>query len=98
MRDLATEPKKAYHHLRSEIGQSLIGLVADFRAASFAGDVPGGPQSVAKNGDSFEVDWFVTAGCTLRTVIAASGNGCDVWKDTHRIRLDSITIGGEVLG
>mmetsp|Transcript_17925 Transcript_17925/g.27215 ORF Transcript_17925/g.27215 Transcript_17925/m.27215 type:complete len:99 (-) Transcript_17925:7253-7549(-) len=98
MRDLATEPKKAYHQLGSEIGQSLIGLVADFRASSFAGDVPGGPKSVTQNEDRIELDWFVSAGCTLRTVIAASGNSNDEWKDAHRIGLDSITIGGEVLG
>ncbi|WP_366663163.1 hypothetical protein [Leisingera sp. JC11] len=97
MRDLATEPKTAYHHLGSESGQALIGLVADFRAALFAGDVPGGPRSVTQNGDCFELDWFVSAGCTLRTVITAFGDDCDKWKDAHRIRLDSITIGEEVL-
>lgn len=97
MRDLATEPEKAYRHLGSENGQAFIGLVADFRAALFAGDVPLGPRSATRDGDSFELDWFVSTGCTLRTVITASGGGDDAWKDAHRIHLESIMIGGEVL-
>ena len=96
MRDLATEPKKAYHHLGSESGQAFIGLVADFRAARFASDVPGGPRSTKRNGNNFELDWFVSTGCTLKTVITASG-GDDSWKDAHRIRLEAITFGSEVL-
>ena len=97
MRDLATEPRKTYHHLGSENGQAFIGLVADFRAALFAGDVPGGPKSVAREGDNFELDWFVSTGCTLKTMIAASGSSDDAWKDAYRIHLEAITIGGEVL-
>lgn len=97
MRDLATEPRKAYHHLGSEKGQALIGLVADFRAAIFAADVPGGPKSVMTVGDNFELEWFVSAGCTLNTVIAATGGGDQAWKDAHRIHLESVTLGKEVL-
>lgn len=96
MRDLATEPKKAYRHLGSENGQAFIGLIADFRAALFAGDVPAGPRSATREGDSFELDWFVSTGCTLKTMIIASRGDDDAWKDTHRIHLESITIGGEV--
>lgn len=97
MRELATEPEKAYHHLRSESGQALIGLVADFRAALFAADVPGGPRSATRGGDSFELDWFISTGCTLKTVIAASGSDDDAWENAHRIHLKSITLGGKVL-
>lgn len=97
MRDLATEPEKAYRHLGSESGQAFISLVADFRAAFFAGDVPMGPRSATRNGDSFELDWFVSSGCTLKTVITASGRRDDAWKDAHRIHLETIMIGGEVL-
>lgn len=97
IRDLATVPEKAYHHLGGESGQAFIGLVADFRAAVFAGDIPGDTISTTKDGDSFELEWFVSAGCTLRTVIAASGSGEDAWKDAHRIHLVSIAIGGEEL-
>lgn len=96
MRDLATEPDEAHHYLGSENGQAFIGLVADFRAALFAGDVPGGPISIVREGDNFELDWFVCAGCTLKTMIAASGTGDDAWKDAHRIHLESVTVGGEV--
>lgn len=96
MRDLATEPKITYHHLGSESGQAFIGLVADFRTALFAGDVPGGPRSAKREGDNFELDWFVSTGCTLKTMVAASGAGDDAWKDAHRIHLESITIEGEV--
>lgn len=97
MRDLATEPKSAYDHLGSDSGQAFISLVADFRAALFAGDVPGRPRSVIKEAGSFKLDWFISNGCTLRTEIAASGSGNDAWKDAHRIHLDSIRLGEEVL-
>lgn len=96
MRDLATEPKKAYRHLGSENGQYFIGLVADFRAALFAGDVPLGPISATRDRDRFELDWFVSAGCSLRTMITAFGTNDDAWKDAHRIHLKCLTIGGEV--
>lgn len=96
MRDLATEPKQAYNHLGSEAGQAFIGLVADFRAARFAGDVPGGPKSVARNRDKFELSWFVSPGCSLTTVISATGAD-DAWRDAHRIRLEAIIFGREVL-
>lgn len=96
MRDVATEPKKAYRHLGSENGQAFIGLVADFRAAFFAGDLPMGPLSATKVEDTFELDWFVSSGCTLKTEIAASGDGDGAWKDAHRIHLTAITIDGEV--
>lgn len=97
MRDLATEPKTAYHHLGSESGQAFIGLIADFKAALFAGDVPGSPKSAAKDQDNFILDWFISTGCTLRTVIPASGNGDDEWESAHRIHLDFIDIGGKEL-
>ncbi len=97
MRDLATTPKIAYHHLGSESGQAFIGLVADFRAALFATDVPGGPKSVMRAGNNFEVDWFISAGFTLRTLIAASGSDEDAWKEAHRIHFVSVMLGGEVL-
>lgn len=97
MRGLATTPEEAYHHLGSESGQAFIGLVADFRAALFAGDVPGGPKSATRDGDDFELEWFVSSRCTLKTVIAASGSDDDAWLDAHRIHLESITLGREVL-
>ncbi|MEP2474954.1 MAG: hypothetical protein ABJH45_25895 [Paracoccaceae bacterium] len=97
MRDLATEPKKAYHDLGNERGQAFIGLVADFRAALFAGDVPGSPRSATKDKDCFKLDWFISTGCILRTVITASSSGDDAWKSAHRIHLDSIDIDGEEL-
>lgn len=96
MRGLATEPEKAYRHLGSENGQAFIGLIADFRAALFAGDVPAGPRSATREGDNFELDWFVSTSCTLKTMIAASRSGDEAWKEAHRIHLESITIGGEV--
>jgi hypothetical protein len=96
MRDLATEPKEAYRHLGSERGQAFIGLVADFKAALFAGDVPMGPLSARKVEDAFELDWFVSTGCTLKTVIAASGAGDEAWKGAHRIHLKAIVVKGEV--
>lgn len=96
MRALATEPKEAYDHLGAENGQAFIGLMADFRAALFAADVPGGPKSVTRGRENFELEWFVSAGCTLKTVITASGNG-DAWKNAHRIHLKSVTLGKEVL-
>jgi hypothetical protein len=97
MRDLATEPKKAYRHLGSENGQAFIGLVADFRAAFFAGDVPMGPILVTNVEDTFELEWFVSSGCTLRTVIVARGAGGEAWKESHRIQLDALKICGEML-
>jgi hypothetical protein len=96
MRDLATEPKEAYRHLGSERGQAFIGLVADFKAALFAGDVPMGPLSATKVEDTFELDWFISTGCTLKTVLAASGAGDEAWKGAHRIHLKAIVIKGEV--
>lgn len=96
MRDLATEPKKAYRHLGSENGQAFISLVADLRAALFAGDVPMGPLSATKVEDTFELDWFISAGCTLKTEINASGAGDEAWQDAHRIHLKAIEIEGEV--
>ena len=95
MKDLASDPKKAYRHLGSESGQAFIGLVADLRAALFAGDVPGGPRSATRDGDYIELDWFVSNSCVLRTVITASGD--DAWIDAHRIHLESILSGEEVL-
>lgn len=97
MRDIATEPKKAYHHLGSDNGQAFIGLVADFRAAFFADDVPMGPISVTRLEDKFELEWFVSTDCTLITVISAIGAGEEAWKDSHRIQLEALIIGGEVL-
>lgn len=97
MRDLASEPKKAYRHLGSENGQAFIGLVADFRAAFFAGDVPMRPISATRVEDTFELDWFVSTGCTLKTAIAASSDGDEAWKGAHRIHLKAIAIEGEVL-
>ena len=97
MRDLASDPKKAYRHLGSESGQAFIGLVADLRAALFAGDVPGGPRSATRDGDYIELDWFGSNSCVLRTVITASGDGDDAWIDAHRIHLECILSGEEVL-
>lgn len=97
MRDLAAEPQKAYHHLGSENGQAFIGLVADFRAALFTADVPGGPRSAARDGDNFDLDWFVSSSCTLKTVIAASGCDDDAWKGAYRIHLEAVTLSGKVL-
>lgn len=96
MRDLATEPKKAYRHLGSENGQAFISLVADFRAAFFAGDVPMGPISATRIENTFELDWLVSTDCILKTAIAASNAGEDAWKDAHRIHLKAILIEGEV--
>lgn len=96
MRATATEPKKAYRHLGSENGQAFIGLLADFRAAFFVADVPMGPISATMVEDTFELEWFVSNGCTLKTVIAASGGGVDAWKDAHRIHLKAIAIEGKV--
>lgn len=96
MRDLATDPKKAYSQLGIENGQAFIGLVADLRAALFAGDVPMGPLSATKVEDTFELDWFISAGCTLKTEINASGAGDEAWQDAHRIHLKAIEIEGEV--
>lgn len=97
MRGLATTPEDAYHHLGSESGQAFIGLIADFRAALFADDVPGGPRAATRGGDNFELEWFVSPGCTLKTVITAPGSDDDTWKDAHRIRLEAIMLGREVL-
>lgn len=97
MRDLATEPKKAYRHLGSENGQAFIGLVADFRAAIFAGDVPMGPISVTEVEDAFELEWFVSTGCTLKTVIVARGARDEAWQESHRIQLEVLKICGEVV-
>ncbi|PCJ89713.1 MAG: hypothetical protein COA52_11500 [Hyphomicrobiales bacterium] len=97
MRNLATEPKEAYKHLGPENGQVFIGLVADFRAALFAGDVPSDPMSVRREGNRFELEWFVASGCSVKTVVAAKGNSDDAWKDAHRIRLECVTHGKEIL-
>lgn len=97
MRDLATEPQKAYRHLGSEHGRAFISLIADFKAALFAGDVPGGPLSVKRDGSNFELEWFVATGCKLKTVVAAQGSNEDAWKDAHRIRLEAISLGGKVI-
>lgn len=97
VRDLATEPEKAYRRLGSEIGQAFIGLVADFRAAIFAGDVPMGPIAATRVEDAFELEWFVSSGCTLKTVVLARGAGDEAWKESHRIQLKALTICGEVL-
>lgn len=97
MRDLATEPKKAYRHLGSENGQAFIGLVADFRAAIFAGDVPMGPILVTRLEDAFELEWFVSSDCRLKTVIVARGAGDEAWKESHRIQLEALKICGEIL-
>ncbi len=97
MRELATEPKKAYRSLGSENGQAFIGLVADFRAALFVADVPGGPRSAAKDGEKFELDWFISPSCTLKTVIAASKCNDGTWEDAYRIHLEAVTLSGQVL-
>lgn len=97
MRNLATEPRDAYSYLGSDSGQAFIGLVADFRAALFAADVPGGPKSVTRDGDHFKLEWFVSSGCTLKTVIATSGSSDDTWKGAHRIHLKSVTLDKEEL-
>lgn len=97
MRDLATEPREAYNQLGTECGQAFIGLVGDFRSAVFAADVPGGPISAYRDGDHFEVEWFVFNGCKLRTVIVVSGSDDDAWKDAYRIHLKSLTLGKKVL-
>lgn len=97
MRDLATEPQKAHHHLGRESGRAFIGLVADFRVALVAADVPGGPRSITRDGDNFELEWFVSTCCILKTAITASNSNDDAWKDAHRIHLKSVKIGKEVL-
>lgn len=90
MRELATTPEEAYRHLGSECGQAFIGLIADFRAALSVGDVPGGPRSATRGEDNFKLEWFVSLGCTLKTMVAASGTDDNSWKDAYRIRLESI--------
>jgi len=97
MRDLAAEPQIAYVHLGSERGQAFIGLIADFRASLFAADVPGGPISAKREGDKFELDWFISIDCTLKTIMTATGSDDDAWKNAHRIHLESITLNGEAL-
>lgn len=96
MRDLATEPRRAYRHLGSENGQAFLGLVADFRAARFAGDVPMSPLSATKVEDTVELDWFISTTCTLKTVVSAFGAGVEAWEDAHRIHLRAIEVDGEV--
>lgn len=97
IRKLAQDAKEACTHLGSENGGAFIGLVADFRAARFAGDVPRGPKSVARVGNDFKLDWFVSGDCTLSTVVTVLENGDDAWEFAHRIRLESIMIGERVL-
>ena len=97
MRDLATEPGQAYRQLGTENGRAFISLVADIRAAIFASDVPGGPKATKRNGDTFELEWFISDTCTLATVITASANGNDAWRDAHRIRLEAVTLHGELV-
>lgn len=97
MRDIATDSQTAYNYLGNEGGRAFIGLIADFRAAFFASDVPGGPSSVVRVGDHFKLDWFISTGCTLKTIIAASSNDDDAWRRAHRIHLQSVTLGEEVL-
>lgn len=97
MRDLATEPEQAYNYLGSENGQAFIGLMADFRVALFASDVPGGPRSLTRDGREFQLEWFVSTSCILQTVIAGTGYSCDAWKDAHRILLTSVRLREEML-
>lgn len=98
MRDLAIDPKQAYKHLGVQNGQAFIGLLADFRAGIFAGDVPSGPISTRLSGQHFYLDWFVSAVCTLNTkVLVSDGNAADSWKESYRIRLESVTLGKEIL-
>jgi len=98
MRDLAADSKKAYKHLGADNGQAFIGVIADFRAAVFVGDVPGNPASVRRDDQSFRIDWVVSSTCTLHTVVTvASTSNDEAWRDCYRIRLDTVTLGKEIL-
>ncbi|MCC9624652.1 hypothetical protein LPB41_23460 [Thalassospira sp. MA62] len=98
MRDLAADSKKAYKQLGAENGQAFIGVIADFRAAVFAGDVPGDPTSTRYDDLSFQLDWVVSSNCTLHTVVmVVSATNNEAWRDCYRIRLDAVTLGKEII-
>ncbi len=96
MRDLATEPKAAYKLLGPESGKNFISLLADFRAATFAGDLPTLPVAIGQDGTKFAVDWSIGENCALRTTLDASRSAGDAWKDVRRIQIEAIQIREEV--
>ena len=98
MRDLATEPQRAFKTLGSEVGQAFIAMLADLRAAPFAGELPSVPRAINRSGPRDELEWFISMECALRTTINADRDSADAWKLAHRIRLEYLEFQGEVIG
>ena len=97
MRDLATNPENCYKTLGSERGQAFISLLADIRAAIFAGDIPGGPASVARDKNVFKIAWRVASDTLLYTTIAVpeGASSDDDWRDAHRVKIEGVEVAEE---
>jgi len=96
MKTLATDPSACFKALGPERGQAFISLIADFRAALFLDDVPSRPVLVRQHDAVCELSWPITDDCNLLT----STEGVyepDDWKDSYRIKFNSIHIGRSVL-
>ncbi|KZL19550.1 hypothetical protein PsAD2_01828 [Pseudovibrio axinellae] len=81
-----------YRELGEKRGRLLIGLLADFRTAFFAGEVPGGPTTISSVQGNYKLIWPFDIGCTLVTL--TDGVTTSSWKDAYRIHIDYLVVDG----
>lgn len=96
MKTLATEPSACFKALGPERGQAFISIIADFRAALFLDEVPSEPVLVRQHDAVCELSWPITADCNLLTSTEGVEEPDD-WKNSYRIKFNSIHIGRSVL-
>ena len=98
MRSLALDQNRSLQMLGREHSQAFIGLVADFRAALFASDVPGAPISINRIKSNYVLNWRIANSCHLSTSLDGKGSAdSDGWAYAYRIKLEGIELNGEVL-
>lgn len=99
IRSIATEPAESQSALGCEGAKLLKGILADLRAATFFGEVPGLPSLVSGHDDDHRVSWRLTD--RIELVVRTEGTvarGEDGWKNAYRVRIEQIIFDGESVG
>jgi len=96
IRSIATDRAESQSALGCSGSKLLIGLLADLRAATFLGEVPGLPSLVSHHGDDHHVSWRLID--RIELVVRSEGTvalGEDGWKNAYRVRIEKIIFDGE---
>lgn len=99
MRSIATNPDECRAALGITGAEMVIGLIADFRAATFFGEVPEIPISASVDGEDHLVCWALPEGIELHTrALGMASSGMDGWKAAYRVRLEHVYLDGGIIG